>query len=171
LVAASAATDDGVVVVDVAVRSGVRLAVDVGSVRVGVAASDPAGVLAMPVAVLRRDARDGGDLDELESLVREREAVEILVGLPRSLSGADGPAAVSVRAYAADLAKRVAPVAVRLVDERMTTMEATRGLRSAGVRSRAARGKIDAAAAVVILQHALDSERASGAAPGEVTPS
>jgi putative Holliday junction resolvase len=158
-------------VVEVAVRSGVRLAVDVGSVRVGVAASDPAGVLATPVAVLRRDTRNGRDLDELASLVREREAIEILVGLPRSLSGADGPAAVSARAYAADLAKRVAPVAVRLVDERMTTVEATRGLRAAGVRSRAARGIVDAAAAVVILQHALDSERATGTAPGEATPS
>lgn len=150
-----------------AVRSGVRLAVDVGSVRVGVAASDRAGILATPVAVLRRDARTGSDLDELAALVNDREAVEVLVGLPRSLSGADGAAAVSARAYAADLAKRVAPVAVRLVDERLTTVEATRGLRSAGVRSRAARGKVDAAAAVVILQHALDSERATGAMPGE----
>jgi putative Holliday junction resolvase len=146
----------------------VRLAVDVGSVRVGVAVSDPAGVLATPVTVLRRDPKGRRDLDELAVLVAEREAVEVLVGLPRSLSGADGPAAVGARTYAGELASRVAPVAVRLVDERLSTVEATRGLRSAGLRSKAARSVIDAAAAVVILQHALDSERATGALPGEV---
>lgn len=150
-----------------AVRTGVRIAVDVGSVRVGVAASDPAGILATPVTVLRRDARGGHDLDELAALVLEREAVEVLVGLPRSLSGADGTAAGIAREYAAALATRIAPVTVRLVDERLTTVEATRGLRAAGVRSREARGVVDSAAAVVILQHALDAERASGMPPGE----
>ena len=144
------------------------MAVDAGSVRVGVAVSDPAGVLATPVTVLRRDARGGRDLDELAALVAEREAMEVLVGLPRSLSGADGPAAVTARAYAGQLAARIAPVGVRLVDERLTTVEAARGLRAAGVRSRAARGIVDAAAAVVILQHALDSERATGMLPGEL---
>jgi putative Holliday junction resolvase len=68
------------------------------------------------------------------------------------------------------LASRIAPVAVRLVDERMTTVEATHGLRSAGVRSRQARAVVDAAAAVVILQHALDSERATSNLPGEALP-
>jgi putative holliday junction resolvase len=148
-------------------RPGVRLAVDAGSVRVGVAASDPAGVLATPVTVLRRDRKGGRDLDELASLVVEREAVEVLVGLPRSMAGSDGPAAVTARAYAGDLAARVDPVPVRLVDERLSTVEAARGLRSAGMRSRAARGVIDSAAAVVILQHALDAERATGLVPGE----
>jgi putative holliday junction resolvase len=152
-----------------AVRSGVRIAVDAGSVRVGVAASDPSGVLATPVAVLRRDSRGGQDLDQLAALVVEREAVEVLVGLPRSLSGDEGPAAVTAREYASALATRVAPVAVRLVDERLTTVEAARGLRAAGVGSRAARGVVDSAAAVVILQHALDSERATGNLPGEAT--
>jgi putative Holliday junction resolvase len=149
------------------VRNGVRLAVDAGSVRVGVAVSDPAGVLATPVTVLRRDARGGRDLDELAALVIDRAAVEVLVGLPRSLSGRDGPAAMTARAYASALAAKIAPVAVRLVDERLTTVEAARGLRAAGVGSRAARGVVDAAAAVVILQHALDSERATGNLPGE----
>jgi putative Holliday junction resolvase len=149
-------------------RSGVRLAVDVGSARVGVAASDPAGVLATPVTVLRRDARGGRDLDELSELVAEREPLEVIIGLPRSLSGNDGPAARTARSYAADLAKRIAPVEVRLIDERLSTVEANRSLRAAGVRSRAARSVIDAAAAVVILQQALDSERATGILPGEV---
>ncbi len=153
--------------VGVAVRTGVRVAVDVGSVRVGVAASDPAGVLATPVAVLRRDRRGGRDLDELAALVAERAAVEVLVGLPKSLSGRQGVAAAGARSYAVELAGRVAPVEVRLVDERLTTAEAARGLRSAGVRSKPGRAVIDAAAAVVILQHALDLERATGAVPGE----
>jgi putative Holliday junction resolvase len=148
-------------------RSGVRVAVDAGSVRVGVAVSDPAGVLATPVTVLRRDSRGKRDLDEIAALVAERAAVEVLVGLPRSLSGGDGPAAVSARAYAVEIAARVAPIDVRLVDERLSTAEAARGLRAAGVGSKAARGVVDAAAAVVILQHALDSERATGQLPGE----
>jgi putative Holliday junction resolvase len=150
-----------------AVRPGVRLAVDAGSVRVGIAASDPAGILATPVTVLRRDARGSSDLTELAALVAEREAVEVLVGLPRSLSGGDGPAAVIARDYATALAARVAPVTVRLVDERLTTVEATRGLRAAGIRSREARSVVDSAAAVVILQHALDAERVCGMPPGE----
>src|SRR5947209_10774909 len=100
-------------------RSGVRLGVDVGSVRVGVAASDPAGVLATPVTVLRRDARADRDVAELAALVREREAVEVVVGLPRSLRNAEGAAATTARAYAVKLAVAVAPVPVRLVDERL----------------------------------------------------
>jgi putative holliday junction resolvase len=148
-------------------RTGVRVGVDAGSVRVGVAVSDPAGVLATPVTVLRRDPRGKRDLEEIAALVAERTALEVLVGLPRSLSGGDGPAAVSARAYAAEIAARVAPVDVRVVDERLSTVEAARGLRAAGMGSKAARGVVDAAAAVVILQHALDSERATGDLPGE----
>jgi putative holliday junction resolvase len=151
------------------VRRGVRLGVDAGSVRVGVAASDPAGVIASPVAVLRRDTRTNRDLDEIAGFVAERDAVEVLVGLPRSLSGGEGPAAATARQFAGDLATRLAPTPVRLVDERMTTVEASKGLRAAGVRSKAARQVIDAAAAVVILQHALDAERATGLIPGELT--
>jgi putative holliday junction resolvase len=142
--------------------------VDPGSVRVGVAASDPDGVLASPVAVLTRDPRGKADLAEIAELVADRDAIEVVVGLPRSLSGRDGAAAELARGYAAELASRVAPVEVVLVDERLSTAEAGRGLRLAGVRSRQARGLIDAAAAAVILQHALDSERASGIRPGEV---
>jgi putative holliday junction resolvase len=142
--------------------------VDAGSVRVGVAASDPEGVLASPVVVLARDPRGNRDLAEIAELVVAREAIEVFVGLPRSMSGHDGPAARTARGYAAHLATRVAPVEVVLVDERLSTVEASRGLRSAGVSSRAARGVVDAAAATVILQHALDSERASGVRPGEV---
>jgi putative Holliday junction resolvase len=149
-------------------RVGVRIGVDVGSVRVGVAGSDPAGVLATPVTTLRRDVRTGRDLDELSGIVSERAAVEVLVGLPRTLANRDGAAAEAAREYAGALATRVDPIPVRLVDERFSTVEATRGLRAAGVKGRSMRKLIDAAAAVVLLQAALDTERATGNPPGEV---
>ena len=145
-----------------------RLGVDVGTVRVGVAASDPSGRLAVPVTTLRRDLRTGADLDRLADLVRERSAVQVVVGLPRTLAGAEGAAALAVRGYATDLAARVTPVPVRLVDERFTTVTATRGLRAAGVPGRAQRRVVDAAAAVVVLQGALEAERGTGSAPGEL---
>ncbi|HWA65983.1 MAG TPA: Holliday junction resolvase RuvX [Mycobacteriales bacterium] len=143
-------------------RRGVRLGIDVGSVRVGVAASDPDGVLATPLAVLRRDDRGGSDLGELVRLVAEHDAVEVIVGLPRSMNGQEGRAAKIAREYASVLAERVAPVSVRMVDERLSTVEATRGLQQAGIRAKEARSMVDAAAAVVILQHALDAQRGPG---------
>jgi len=149
-------------------RPGVRLGVDLGSVRIGVAAGDPSGFLASPVETVRRGA---GELDRLAALVEERAVMEVLVGLPRSLSGGDGPAAALARAWAGELAARLAPVPVRLVDERLSTVAAARHLRAAGVSGRKARGVVDQAAAVVFLQAALDAERASGAPAGEaVTP-
>jgi putative Holliday junction resolvase len=150
----------------------VRLGVDVGSVRVGVAASDPEGLLATPVATLARDVDGGGDLLGLADLVREREAVEVVVGLPRSLSGQDGPAARTAREYAQRLALAVRPVPVRLVDERLTTVTAHQSLRRSGVSGRRGRQVVDQVAATVILQLALDMERSAGRPPGEpvVTP-
>jgi putative holliday junction resolvase len=146
------------------VRTGTRIGVDVGSVRVGVATCDPAGLIATPVETLRRGQ---GDLDALAALVEERAAVEVLVGLPTSLSGRPGPAAVATEAYAGELAARV-PVPVRLVDERFSTVGAQRGLHASGVDTRRGRSVIDQAAAVIILQDALDAERASGVAPGRL---
>ena len=134
---------------------GVRIGVDVGSVRVGVAVSDPDGILATPVTTLAR-AEDGADLDALAALVAERDAVEVVVGHPRHLSGAVGSAAKDAEAYAAALRDRVA-VPVRLVDERLTTVTATRTLAERGVRGRAQRAVVDQAAAVAILQSALDA--------------
>lgn len=155
-------------------RLGVRLGVDVGSVRVGVAASDPTGTLASPVTVLRRRARTGEDVDELARLVQDRDVMEVVVGLPRALSargGGEGAAAAAVRDYAAGLARRVAPVPVRLVDERLSTVEAQRAMHAAGRSVRSSRSQIDAAAAVVVLQGALDAERNLGEPTGElVTP-
>lgn len=149
------------------VRPGVRVGVDVGSVRVGVAASDPSGVLASPVSVVRR-RRDAADVDEVAGVVTEREAVEVVVGLPVGLADREGAAADAARSYAVALAARLAPVPVRLVDERLSTVQAQRGMHAAGHTTRSARRSIDAAAAAVILQSALDVERATGRPPGEL---
>ena len=138
---------------------GVRVGVDLGSVRVGVAVSDPAGVLASPLVTLTRDPAGGADLAELARLVAERGAVEVVVGLPRSLSGRRGPAALAAEQYAAALAARVAPVPVRLADERLTTVAASRTLAERGISSRRRRPVVDQAAAVLILQGWLDAAR------------
>lgn len=146
-------------------RYGVRLGVDPGDARIGVACSDPAGVLATPVETVRRGR---GDLARLTELTRAREAIEVVVGLPRSLSGGEGPAATKVRSFAARLARRVHPVPVRLCDERMTTVSAESVLREQGRSGRRRREVVDQQAAVLILQHALDTERSTGSAPGEI---
>lgn len=148
-------------------RTGVRLGVDVGSVRVGVARCDGAGVLATPVETVRR-RRDGGDLSRIAHLAAECDAVEIVVGLPLHLSGVEGTASATARKYAEAVARRVHPLPVRVVDERLTTVSAHRALRDAGVAGRRQRGVVDQAAAVVILQSALDAERASGQPPGSI---
>src|SRR5262249_55612273 len=130
-------------------RRGRRLGVDVGSVRVGVAISDPDGILATPLVTLRRDADAGGDLAELANLVREHEVCEVVVGLPRSLSGRRGPAAEQALAYAEQVRQRLAPVPVRLADERLTTVVASRTLTQRGVKGRRQRAVVDQAAAVL----------------------
>ena len=138
-------------------RQGVRVGVDVGSVRVGVAVSDPDGILATPLVTLPRDARTGDDIAQIAAIVRERDAVEVVVGMPRHLSGAAGAAADAATAYADALRAAVAPVPVRLVDERLSTVAAERSLAAGGMRARQRRDVVDQAAAVVILQSALDA--------------
>jgi putative Holliday junction resolvase len=153
------------------VRHGSRLGVDVGSVRVGLARSDPAGILATPVETLPRDDRSGSDVARIAQLAREWDVLEVVIGLPLSLSGREGAAAQAARGYADAVAQAVAPVPVRLVDERGTTVTATAALRGAGVPGRSRRGVVDQVAAVVILQSALDAEQASGRPAGSlVTP-
>jgi putative Holliday junction resolvase len=150
------------------VRQGARIAVDVGSVRIGVAACDPSAVLTSPVTVLPRDPKRGSDLAALVELAATREAIEVVVGWPRSLSGGEGPAARTARDFARRLAAAVAPRPVRLVDERLSTVEAAGRLRRAGRDARSARPVIDAEAAAVILESALDAERRTGRPPGEL---
>lgn len=145
-------------------RPGVRIGVDVGDARVGIARSDPSGLIATPVETVRRGK---GDLDRIRRIVAEEEAVEVVVGLPRSLSGGEGPAAARVREFARALAAALDPVPVRLCDERLSTVTAEAVLRGQGRKGQKRRAVVDQAAAVVILQNALDTERSTGAAPGE----
>lgn len=149
-------------------RQGRRLGLDVGTVRVGVAVCDPDGLLATPVAtVARDDAPTRADLLEIAELAGEWAVVEVVVGLPRQLDGGEGSSAAMARGYAAEVAARIAPVSVRLVDERLTTVDAHRALRGSGVEGRRHRAVVDQAAAVLILQAALDTERSTGRPPGE----
>jgi putative Holliday junction resolvase len=146
---------------------GRRLGIDVGSVRIGVATSDPDAVLATPVETVARD-RGNKHVRRLAQLVNELEAVEVVVGLPRTLADRSGPAAADAIALADQLARRIAPTPVRLADERLTTVSAQRSLREAGVRAKGQRSMIDQAAAVGILQNWLDQRRAVLTAHGEV---
>ena len=155
-------------------RAGVRVGVDVGSVRVGLSRCDPSGILATPVMTVRREANPEGesaadaDVAKVVQVIRDAGAVEVVVGLPLGLSGSAGAAAAAARGYAERIAQQVAPLPVRLVDERLSTVTATRSLRDAGVKQRRHRPVVDQVAAVVILQSALDAERVSGRAPGEL---
>ncbi len=140
--------------------AGVWLGIDVGTVRVGVARSDPSGILASPLATLARDPAKDTDIDELAGLVTELGAVGVVVGLPRTLKGGEGKSAEMARNYAQRLAELISPVPVRHLDERLTTVSAQRKLHQNGVRgSRKIRAIIDQAAAVELLQHWLDSMR------------
>uniref|UniRef100_UPI0005B65389 Holliday junction resolvase RuvX n=1 Tax=Mycobacterium avium TaxID=1764 RepID=UPI0005B65389 len=125
---------------------GRRLGIDVGSVRIGVACSDPDAVLATPVETVRRD-RSGKHLRRLAALVTELGAVEVVVGLPRTLADRTGASALDAIDLADQLARRIAPTPVRLADERLTTVAAQRSLRAAGVRAKEQRAVIDQAAA------------------------
>ncbi len=135
-----------------------------GSVRIGVAVSDPDGILATPVETVRRD-RTGKHLRRLAALAAELEVVEVVVGLPRTLADRTGPSARDATELAAALGHRVAPTPVRLADERLTTVSAQRSLRAAGVRAKDQRAVIDQAAAVAILQSWLDQRRAALSGP------
>ncbi|WP_199589094.1 Holliday junction resolvase RuvX [Blastococcus sp. TF02A-26] len=139
-------------------RQGRRLGLDVGTVRVGVALSDPTGMLASPLETVQR-ARDESDLDRIAALVVEHEVTEVIVGEPRHLSGASGASAKEARAYSRALAGRIGDVPVHLVDERLSTVTAAGTLRARGLDSRQQRPVIDQEAAVVILQTYLDAQR------------
>ena len=145
-------------------RPGVRVALDWGDVRIGVARCDRAGTLAFPYGAV---AAGPDEIARLLVVLAELEPVEVLVGLPRSLSGGEGPAATKVRGRARSLAGATT-VPVRLVDERLTTVTASRRLREGGRPAKRQRSVIDAAAAAAILEHALALERARNLPPGEL---
>jgi putative Holliday junction resolvase len=149
------------------IRRGIRLGIDVGKARVGVARTDPDGLLAVPVETVPRSERT---IARLLELAAEYEALEFAVGLPTSLSGADTLSTADARSFAAELAAASA-TPVRLVDERLSTVTAHDVLRSAGRSQRRSRSIVDQVAAVVLLQQALDVERRSGNPAGVVVPS
>lgn len=129
------------------------------------ASCDPSRILATPVETV---PRGDGDLGRIAALVDELGATLVYVGLPRSLNGGEGPAAGKVRAFAQDLAARLHPVPIHLVDERMSTVTAEAVLRDRGKKGKKRRAVVDQAAAVVILQGAIDTERTLGRPTGEL---
>lgn len=137
---------------------GRRLGIDVGAVRVGVALSDPDGVLATPLATVARDVLHGTDLATIAGMVAEHDVVGVVVGLPRTLAGREGPAAEAAREFGAALAGRVA-VPIEFADERLTTVVATRQMHESGRKGRRQRAVVDQVAAVAILQGWLDVRR------------
>lgn len=143
-------------------RRGARLGIDVGKARVGVARSDPDGLLATPVETVARDERAVARVMELAA---EYSAVELVVGLPLNLRGESTPSTDDAKAFAGELA-RASAIPVRLVDERLTTVSAHAVLRDSGRSQRSSRSIVDQAAAVVLLQHALDVEKRQGRPPG-----
>ena len=140
------------------------MGIDPGDARIGVASSDPSGFLATPVETV---SRGEGDVARLAALVSEMGVIRVYVGLPRSLSGQEGPAATRARVFAQEIADLIAPIPVYLQDERLTTVSAEAMLRERGRKGQKRRQVVDQAAAVLILQAALDRERATGAVTGE----
>jgi putative Holliday junction resolvase len=139
------------------------MACDFGSVRIGVARSDPSGVLAFPLDAI---AAGPGAITALGELIAEYEAVGVIIGLPLKMDGSAGTAAQSAQVWAAQVAAAVA-VPVELFDERLTTVQAQRGLHDAGRTVRSSRAVIDSASAVVLLQSYLDTSRKASSEPAE----
>jgi putative holliday junction resolvase len=154
---------------------GIKLGVDVGTVRVGVAICDRDSILATPYKTLDRNAKKNSDVRVIANLVDELGAVQVIVGLPRTLKGEERASARMAVDYAqllaGELAARGLAVPVNLVDERLSSVTAHRNLHEAGMSSRNHRKVVDQVAAAGILQHAIDMQKARGADVGSrVTP-
>jgi putative holliday junction resolvase len=138
--------------------SGRVLALDVGSRRLGVAMSDPTGTVASPlVTLVRRGPVE--DASAIALLAAEHAAATLVVGLPRSLGGAEGPAAKAVRAYVEELRAHLGGLRIELADERLSTVAAERALIAGGVRRADRRAVVDQVAASLFLQVWLDAAR------------
>jgi len=144
-------------------RRGVRLGVDVGRARIGVARSDADGMLAVPVETV---ARNDGSISRIVEIAGEYGPIEIVVGLPLNMRGDDTPSTADAREFAALIAAALPETGVRLVDERLSTVSAHTALRQSGRSQKGSRGIVDQIAAVVFLQHAVDTEKSTGRAPG-----
>ena len=149
---------------------GIKLGVDVGTVRVGVAICDRDSILATPYKPLDRNAKKNSDVRVIANLVQELGAVQVIVGLPRTMKGEERASAKMATDYALlladELAARGLAVPVNLVDERLSSVTAHRNLHEAGMSGRNHRKVVDQVAAAGILQHAIDMQKARGADVG-----
>ncbi|WP_426002840.1 Holliday junction resolvase RuvX [Paenarthrobacter sp. NyZ202] len=149
---------------------GIKLGVDVGTVRVGLAVCDPDGILATPLKTLGRNPKKNSDVRALAKLVQELGVVQVFVGLPRTMKGEERASAQMAGEYArllaAELAAKGVDVPVNLVDERLSTVSAHRNLREAGMSSKNHRKVVDQVAAAGILQQAIDMQKARGTDAG-----
>jgi putative Holliday junction resolvase len=148
-------------------RSGRRIAIDVGKVRLGIALCDQEGILASPLEAIKRASDTADTISALVELVSLHQAVEVYVGEPLSLSGKETESTNDARMIAVELA-RCLSIPVRMIDERLTTVTAAAKLRAAGINSRDSKSIIDSASAVEILESALSLEKSSGIAPGQL---
>lgn len=147
-------------------RAGVRLGIDVGKARIGLARCDRDGLIATPIETVAR-VLDGADIARIREHARELEPLEIVVGLPLSLSGAETESTRDAREFA-ERVSLATQVPVRMVDERLSTVTAHAAMRGAGKSQKKSRSVIDQVAAVIILQHAVDAERGRGTPPGRL---
>lgn len=145
-------------------RTGVRVGIDIGTVRIGVSRSDREGYLATPVETVDRGSKN--PIEQLVVVISELDAIEVIVGLPLSLNGSHTASTEDALSMARELAQ-LTTVPIRLIDERLTTVSAHSAMRAVGKNQKQTRSIIDQVAAVMILQHALDSERSSGNLPGK----
>jgi putative Holliday junction resolvase len=137
----------------------------VGKARVGVARVDPDGMLAVPVETVPRDE---ASVARIVSIAAEYEPIEIVVGLPLNMQGDDTPSTADAREFAAEVGRAIPGTRIRMVDERLSTVTAHAALRQSGRSQKRSRGIVDQIAAVVFLQHAVDTEKRTGSAPGFV---
>jgi putative Holliday junction resolvase len=139
------------------------LAIDYGSTRIGLALGDPTGTLARPLPFVQAKG-DAKLAREIVDIARKNDVHLFVLGLPRNMDGTSGEAATKVQAFAAVL-KDATPLPIKLVDERLSTVQASRQLQEAGKNTRKQRGQIDSEAACVLLQGFLDSQQSSPLLP------
>ena len=142
---------------------GVRLAVDFGTVRVGVAKSDPAGKIALPLTTITGDEPA---VEKLAQLTTDEAAQVVYVGLPLNLKGQVTQSAKQALNFAEELSKSIAPIPVLMIDERFTSSTATKQLQEAGLTSRQSRGLVDQVSALGLLEQALQIEARTGMLAG-----
>ncbi|MDO5719815.1 MAG: Holliday junction resolvase RuvX [Actinomycetaceae bacterium] len=142
------------------------MGIDVGSVRIGVAVTDAAGTIALPRATVSY-SRYGDHFDQIADIIEDVAAIEVVIGYPRHLSGAEGQSARFTRRFAQELGNIVSRPRICLLDERLTTNLAHQNLATMGIDNRARHDKVDQLAAAIILEHALELEKNTGKLPGE----